>query len=122
MNSTPPSSVLPNSSVLPSLPGQSGLPLSAIPNPLSSSLLNSNLSIGMPPFIGGNLLGVRFPDSMMSSVLFPSSQLSAQNSATKTATSSTMVKTEDDYDEKAPAASVKVEPKSEHTVNIKTGK
>jgi len=121
MNSTPPSSVLPNSSVLPSLPGQSGLPLSAIPNSLSSSLLNSNLSIGMPPFIGGNLLGVRFPDSMMSSVLFPSSsQLSGQNSATKATTSSTMVKTEDDYDEKAPTTSVKVEPKSEPSATIKT--
>jgi len=124
MNSTPPSSVLPNSSVLPSLPGQSGLPLSAIPNPLSSSLLNSNLPIGMPPFLGSNLLGVRFPDPMMPSVLFPSSQLPAQNSASKSSASST-VKTEDDYDEKAPKpATVKVEPKSDQSTplssNIKT--
>jgi len=122
MNSTP-SSVLQNSSVLPSLPGQAGLPLSAISNPLSSSLLNSNLPIGMPPFIGGNLLGVRFPDSMMSSVLFSPSQLSS--STTKTA-SSTSIKTEDDYDEKVSStlpvtANIKVEPKSNlPTTNIKT--
>jgi len=125
INSTP-NSVLPNSSVLPSIPGQSGLPLSALQNPLSSSLLNSNLPISMPPFIGGNLLGVRFPDSMMSSVLFPPSQLPTQNSASKTTPSAAAVKSEDDYDEKTTQnPSIKLEPKSDTSTplsNIKTGK
>jgi transcription initiation factor TFIID subunit 9B len=139
MNSAP-ASVLPNSSVLPTLPGQTGLPLPPISNPLSSSLLNSNLPIGMPPFIGGNLLGVRFPDSVMSSVLFPPSQLPTQTSATaKTATASTTsnIKSEDDYDEKpstttsTPAtatatttttttATIKTEPKTTTTTTSST--
>ncbi|OUM69361.1 hypothetical protein PIROE2DRAFT_2655, partial [Piromyces sp. E2] len=123
INSTP-NSVLPNSSVLPSIPGQSSLPLTALQNPLSSSLLNSNLPISMPPFIGGNLLGVRFPDSMMSSVLFPPSQLSSQNSASKTTPSTANIKSEEDYDEKTTQnTSIKIEPKSETSTplsNIKT--